>query len=256
MQIEIPAQAGQVLAIVKPLFGGSLLGFYLYGSATYGGLHPDSDVDLLAVLDRPMTDTERKSLTAALLACSGRVGCADKRPLEVTVVDRAAASGFPPVYEYMYGEWLRAAMESGDISGACADPDLALLLWQAQTYGVPLYGGALSEWIEPVSPADIRRAIAGALPALLQNLVGDERNVLLTLARMWFTLETGALAAKDKAAAWALTRVPPPLSEPLRLARSGYLGECREDWRGRDDQLRPLVRFLKERIEQLAEAGA
>lgn len=99
------------------------------------------------------------------------------------------------------------------------------------------------------------RAIAGALPALLQNLVGDERNVLLTLARMWFTLETGALAAKDRAAAWALTRVPPPFSEPLRLARSGYLGECREDWRGRDDQLRPLVRFLKERIEQLAEAG-
>ena len=32
--------------------------------------------------------------------------------------------------------------------------NLALLLWQAQTYGVPLYGGALSEWIEPVSPAD------------------------------------------------------------------------------------------------------
>lgn len=166
------------------------------------------------------------------------------------MVDRAAASGFPPVYEYTYGEWLRAAMESGNISSACADPDLALLLWQAQTYG-----GALSEWIEPVSPADIRRAIAGALPALLQNLVGDERNVLLTLARMWFTLETGALAAKDKAAAWALTRVPPPFSEPLRLARSGYLEECREDWRGRDDQLRPLVRFLKERIEQLAEAG-
>ena len=97
MQIEIPAQAGQVLETVKPLFGGSLLGFYLYGSATYGGLHPDSDVDLLAVLDRPMTDTERKALTAALLACSGRVGCADKRPLEVTVVDRTAASGFPPV---------------------------------------------------------------------------------------------------------------------------------------------------------------
>lgn len=76
MQIEIPAQAGQVLAIVKPLFGGSLLGFYLYGSATYGGLHPDSDVDLLAVLDRPMTDTERKSLTAATSGNAGRTGAA------------------------------------------------------------------------------------------------------------------------------------------------------------------------------------
>ena len=107
MQIEIPAQAGQVLETVQPLFGGSLLGFYLYGSATYGGLHPDSDVDLLAVLDRPMTDTERKSLTAALLACSGRVGCADKRPLEVTVVDHTAASGFP---------WSAGGMQStGDV---------------------------------------------------------------------------------------------------------------------------------------------
>ena len=137
-----------------------------------------------------MTGAERKALTKVLLAHFGPVGRMEKRPFEVTVVFNAAAAVFPSVCEYMYGEWLRGTLESGKIPGAYVDPDLALLLWQAQTYGEPLYGGALCTWIEPVSPEMVRRAIAGALPALLQNPAGDERNVLLTLARMWFTLET------------------------------------------------------------------
>lgn len=36
MQTEIPAQSQQVLEAVRPLFGGSLLGFYLYGPAVHG----------------------------------------------------------------------------------------------------------------------------------------------------------------------------------------------------------------------------
>lgn len=36
MQTEIPAQDQQVLEAVRPLFGSSLLGFYLYDSAAHG----------------------------------------------------------------------------------------------------------------------------------------------------------------------------------------------------------------------------
>ena len=90
-----------------------------------------------------MTGAERKALTKVLLAHFGPVGRMEKRPFEVTVVFNAAAAVFPPVCEYMYGEWLRGTLESGKIPGAYVDPDLALLLWQAQTYGEPLYGGAL-----------------------------------------------------------------------------------------------------------------
>ena len=188
-----------------------------------------------------MTGAERKALTKVLLAHFGPVGRMEKRPFEVTVVFNAAAAVFPPVCEYMYGEWLRGTLESGKIPGAYVDPDLALLLWQAQTYGEPLYGGALCTWIEPVSPEMVRRAIAGALPALLQNPASDERNVLLTLARMWFTLETGRIAAKDEAADWALARLP----QPLRLTRNGYRGICRMDWRTIGSELPALIGFLQ-----------
>ena len=42
----------------------------------------------------------------------------------------------------------------------------------------------------------------------MADLEGDVRNVLLTLARVWFTLETGTIASKDVAADWAITRLP------------------------------------------------
>ena len=197
-----------------------------------------------------MTGAERKALPKVLLAHFGPVGRMEKRPFEVTVVFNAAAAVFPPVCEYMYGEWLRGTLESGKIPGAYVDPNLELLLWQAQTYGEPLYGGALCTWIEPVSPEMVRRAIAGALPALLQNPAGDERNVLLTLARMWFTLETGRIAAKDEAADWALARLPQPLCGPLRLARDGYRGICRTDWRTIGSELPTLIGFLQAQIER------
>lgn len=77
---------------------------------------------------------------------------------------------------------------------------------------------------------DVRRAIADALPALIGNLAGDERNVLLTLARMWYTLETGTFVPKDAAAEWALPLVSPETAAALALAQAAYRGAAVDDW--------------------------
>ena len=61
---------------------------------------------------------------------------------------------------------------------------------------------------------------------------GDVRNVLLTLARVWFTLQTGTIASKDVAADWAITRLPVGRGDAIRLARAGYLGELQDSWDG------------------------
>ncbi|EUI56965.1 nucleotidyltransferase domain-containing protein, partial [Staphylococcus aureus] len=42
---KIPNQAIQTLEIVKDLFGSSIVGVYLFGSAVNGGLRINSDVD-------------------------------------------------------------------------------------------------------------------------------------------------------------------------------------------------------------------
>ncbi len=92
--------------------------------------------------------------------------------------------------------------------------------------------GPTREHLLPSVPhEDVRRAIADALPALIGNLAGDERrNVLLTLARMWYTLETGTFAPKDAAAEWALPLVSPRPPQPLALAQAAYRGAAVDDW--------------------------
>ena len=59
---------------------GGVLGVYLYGSATTGGLRHDSDIDLLVVTRRSLTGGERAALVSVLLTHSGWSGHAADFP--------------------------------------------------------------------------------------------------------------------------------------------------------------------------------
>lgn len=87
-------------------------------------------------------------------------------------------------------EWLREEMEAGNSPQPCYDPDITILLWQARQYSITLKGVNSTEFIPDIPFGEIERAIACCLPGLVSSVKGDERNVLLTLSRMWFTLET------------------------------------------------------------------
>lgn len=250
----VPVEAEPVRVVAEALFGGQLIGVYLYGSAMLGGLQKSSDVDLLIILKEPLSEPKRRELTDQLLRLSGRPGDRDAgRPLEVTVICRAEVAPwrFPPKCEYLYGEWLREQIEAGEIPKAGYDPDVAVLLWQARRYSLPLTGPAAETVIDPIPMRDIREATRRSLPGLMANLKGDERNVLLTLARMWVTAETGALYAKDAAAAWVCPRLPQQYAALLETARAAYLGEKKDCWSGLETETEALADFLRRSVETL-----
>jgi streptomycin 3"-adenylyltransferase len=91
------------------------------------------------------------------------------------------------------------------------------------------------------------------VPSLLDNLRGDERNVMLTLARMWVTLATDRILPKDSAAQWVLNRLPAELSPALDLARAAYLGERRDDWSTLGPPVDAFVQHAVATIEGLLE---
>jgi streptomycin 3"-adenylyltransferase len=80
----------------------------------------------------------------------------------------------------------------------------------------------------------------------------DIRNGLLTLARIWTTLASGAIRPKDAAADWALAQLPEKHRAVLAHARAAYLGETPEDWCRLGPQLRPHVNYVVARIDELA----
>ena len=140
-----------------------------------------------------------------------------------------------PVCEYLYGEWLRVDCETGATPMPCRNPDVIILLAQARASGSALAGPPPTEILPAVSSGRVRQALIQSLDGLMQSLEGDERNVLLTLARIAQTLDTGLFAPKDQAATWAIPRLGNETGEVMVYARSAYLAFLKDRW---DDRRR------------------
>jgi len=262
--VDIPAEAHAVAGLARDLFGDALVGVYLHGSAATSGLRPRSDVDLILVLDRPLDDASRRKLLAELLRLSGRYPPDPAGPrcieLMVFLASTLAAPTFPARTEFLYGEWLRDGFEAGEIPTPLADPEITLpladpeitlLLAQARKASVTLAGPPLASLLPSISAEQIRQAMRIAIPALIDNLVGDERNVLLTLARMWRTAAHGDFLSKDAAAQWVIPQVPPAIAATLTLASAAYVGAATDDWRDRQVEVAAAADYLRRQVEAL-----
>jgi predicted nucleotidyltransferase len=226
-------EAKAVSSIASQIFGHKLITVYLYGSGMSGALWPLSDIDLIVIIRREMSAAERQSLVASLLITSGRYPNLPGEPrcLELSVVLKSelAAPSYPGRSEFTYGEWLRADLEQGLVPEPFADPGVTLMLAQARLEAVPLTGPKLSDLLAPIPAHDIRRAMREAIPSLVSSLQG-ERNVLLTLARMWRTAATGEFVSKGAAVNWVAPSVPVEIGQSLRVAGEAYLGKAEDDW--------------------------
>lgn len=256
----VAAQLSAVCAVLQQHLGQQLRAIHLYGSAVSDGLKPHSDIDLMAVVDAPLPETVRQGLMQALLAHSAWPGSSHRlRALEVTIVAlrEVVPWRYPPRREMQFGEWLRTDLQAGRFEPPMPDPDLAILLTKLRQHSTALFGPSAKNLLDPVPASDLRKALSDTIaqwnaPADWQ---GDERNIILALARIWFTACTGEIASKDRAATWAVERLPASHSAIVEQALESYL-------RGEPDALalmpQPLadtVHFLKREVEGALRKG-
>lgn len=258
--MESDRQLESVVRLVTAVFGDALVGVYPHGSAVLGGLRPTSDLDVLAVCRVPTTAAQRRDLVEGLLDLSGRrARLGPGRPVELTVLLEAGLRPwrYPPPVEFQYGEWLRDDYERGLVPSPGVDPDVALLLSVALRGEQPLHGPPISTLIDAVPAEDVGRATVAGVQGLLVDLEDDTRNVLLTLARVWTTLATGEIRAKDAAADWVGFHLPPEHRPSIALAREEYLHDREHHvWVADLDAARACARELVSEIDRCAGAGA
>ncbi|MGH4031616.1 aminoglycoside adenylyltransferase family protein [Actinomycetota bacterium Odt1-20B] len=219
-------QVREIVALVERALGPTAIGTYLHGSAVLGaGLRPASDIDVLTVTRRPLAGQERKALLDGLLPLSGAGAQGGLRPVELIVVVQSDVRPwrYPPTADFLYGEWLRAQYEAGEVPRREPMPDLALLLTTVLSGGHALSGPPPVHVLDPVPHEDVVQAAVAGIPDLLGDVDDDTRNVVLTLARIWTTLATGEIRTKDAAADWALAHLPPEHRPVLEHARDLYL---------------------------------
>jgi len=236
------------VTLVRDVLGDDLLGAYLHGSAVLGQLRPRSDTDVLIVARRGLTRDERRRLVEGTMAISGqRAHGGPARPIELTIVIQSEVRPwrYPPRSEFLYGEWLRDGYERGEVPEAAESPDLAPLISMVLLGNRAVVGPPPSEVLDPVPRDDLVRAVVHGIPGLLDDLEPDTANVLLTLARIWTTVATGEIRAKDAAADWVLGHLPEEHRPVLARARAVYLGEVEDE---RWDDLRLGIRPTAEAI--------
>jgi predicted nucleotidyltransferase len=240
---------------LRRVLGDALIAVYLHGSAVSGKLQPQSDIDLLVVVDRDVTSDQRDELLTELMQISGRHPAAPGGPrcIEVIVfrLSDLSEDRFPMRAELTYGEWLRDAFESGEKPMPARDPEYTLVLAQARQEAIPLSGPDRTELLPEVSTDVVRQAMRDLLPGLMDGLQGDERNVLLTLARMWRTASAGDFVSKGEAALWAIPQMPAQDAAMLDYARSAYLGQIIDDWGSRRNDAKLLAEYLSNRVVEL-----
>ncbi|EDH9092379.1 ANT(3'') family aminoglycoside nucleotidyltransferase [Salmonella enterica subsp. enterica serovar Rissen] len=253
---EVSTQLSEVVGVIERHLEPTLLAVHLYGSAVDGGLKPHSDIDLLVTVTVRLDETTRRALINDLLETSASPGESEiLRAIEVTLVvhDDIIPWRYPAKRELQFGEWQRNDILAGIFEPAMIDIDLAILLTKAREHSVALVGPAAEEFFDPVPEQDLFEALRETLKLWNSqpDWAGDERNVVLTLSRIWYSAITGKIAPKDVAADWAMERLPAQYQPVILEARQAYLGQEEDRLASRADQLEEFVHYVKGEITKV-----
>ncbi|QGW80815.1 AadA family aminoglycoside 3''-O-nucleotidyltransferase [Variovorax paradoxus] len=256
---EITPQLSQARAVLERHLADNLQAIHLFGSAVDGGLKPLSDIDLMVTVNNALTDPVRRSLMMDLLSVSAAPGVDGPwRPLEVTLVVQSEVVPwrYPPLRELQFGEWLREELQAGIISPAVPDHDLAILLTKVRQHSVCVAGAPAVELFDPVPEADFSQALLDTVAQWNDepDWQGDERNVVLALARIWFSAATGEITSKNAAAEWVLERLPDEHRPVLATAYAAYLGCAEDDLAHRAMEVAAFVRYARAMVERVCAA--
>jgi len=244
---EVAALIEDLLAGVRDALGDNLLGFYLRGSLALGGFNPEtSDVDILVVTERPVSDAEFEAL-AALHARTPARANRYGREYEVSYVDRASLKRFEPGqrrHPTVGSDWPFGRAEHRE--------NFVLERWTVREGGVAVVGPDPKTLIDPISPEELRAAVRDELRARLRDWAGGEEapGWLLpryyqafeveTVCRSLYTLAHGELPTKLQAVAWALGALPEPWRELVAWSQ-----EHRADRTPDDARIPDVMRFVR-----------
>ena len=225
-----------LLAALRHTLKDNLVGVYLRGSLATGDFIPEtSDLDVLAVTERPINDAEFAALSAVHAQLAAPANPWGKR-LEMAYIDRAALRRFTPGLRH-------PTLGQGEtLAWAGHGSNWILERWTAREHGVTLLGPDPQSLIAPVSRDELRAAVRARLPDWddWANQPDDPAWLLLrrhkayvveTMCRALYTLACGELSSKQRAGEWAMATLPEPSRSLVERSRT---------WRT-DDTVDPTI---------------
>ena len=210
----------------KDILKDRLTGIYLHGSAAMGCFNPGkSDVDLIIVVERPLSDAVKRAYMEMVTAYSAT---GPKKGIEMSVVLRSVCKPFvyPTPFELHFSErhaaWYRNDPDDYIRRMNGTDKDLAAHFTIINRRGKCLYGAPIPEVFETVPADDYMDSIWFDVEGAAEEITTYPTYLTLNLARVLAFKEEGLVLSKKEGGEWAIDRLPKEYRPLIENALHAY----------------------------------
>ncbi|XXM72346.1 aminoglycoside adenylyltransferase domain-containing protein [Lysinibacillus sphaericus] len=238
------------------IMDGELVGVYLHGSLAMGGFNPDtSDIDIVAVTDKPIKPETKRRLAKLFLKCS-----ANPYPIEISFLNKGQLKEWqhPCEFDFHYSEFWRDRYENDLKSGTGewinddikTDADLAAHITILNNRGISIAGRPIPEVFPPVPQPDYISSIVTDFKDCIANIGEDPIYCTLNMIRVYWYLKEGVISSKREAGNWGVVHLPVELKETVER-----VNECYSDKSGdrnfTKDELLIVRDYFSDRVKKL-----
>ena len=246
---EVTDVVRELVEGVQRVLRDQLVGAYVTGSLSTGEFDDASDIDIVIVTEGELGDDEFDALEQLHVD----IGKKDSRwatQLEVSYFPREDLRRYDP------GRSLHPRLDRGKgerLKMMHHDSDWVAQRHMLRERGITITGPELKSLIDPVSPDELREAMRPLLLDWIRPLLdervpfagrGHQAHVVLTVCRILYTMEHGAVVSKREAATWAQENMHDRWQPLIERA-----------WRGRSSPSGPMedagetIAFIRQIVE-------
>jgi predicted nucleotidyltransferase len=249
---EVNALLHELLKGVQTILGNRFVGMYLDGSLASDDFDQDSDIDFVVVTDEEIPGHRY----AALQAMHDRLAATDSPwaiQLEGFYLSRRAVQRHDPAHpmhpniERGPGERLKMVRH---------DEGWVIHRYVLREKGITLAGPAPQSLIDPVLPRQLQQAMLTILPGWAAPILqdpdpikyrGGQSYIVLTICRVLYTLQHGAVASKPAAARWAQETLDERWAP---LIERTWSGRHNPGLKASPDEVNETVEFVRYALER------
>ncbi|HUE98740.1 MAG TPA: aminoglycoside adenylyltransferase domain-containing protein [Anaerolineales bacterium] len=238
---------------VQELLKDQLVGMYLHGSLANGGFDEHSDIDIILVTKEDVS-TEMFSALHEMHSEMTKMDSPWSIQLEVSYIPQNALRRFDRA-NMVYPHLDRG---SGEVLHRMAhESDWIIQRHILREHGVVITGPHPQALIDPVSPNDLRIAVAEGLPLWLHPILNTPSEInkrgyqsffILSLCRMLYTLKHGEILSKAAAAGWALENLD---SKWKTLIERALIGRQNPNQNAQPEDINGTLDMMRYTLQQI-----
>ena len=238
---------------VADILQDQLVGMNLFGSHANGDFDRHSDIDVLFVTSDEMSEDH----FAAISAMHKRLNQLDSPwgiQLEVSYIPQDALRRFDRA-NHTHPHMDRGNNEVLHMMDHETD-------WIVQRHllrenGIVIMGPDLKTLIDPIAPGQLQKAVSDVLPLWVDPILAEPAKIkargyqsfcVLSLCRMLYTLRTGKILSKPRAAEWGMENLDPRWKPLIERA---IIGRQHSDMDADKDDLNETLEMMKYTVRQI-----